>query len=94
MSIVRFSHKELEKLFETGKSKIGVRYKDNALGILDLINAATCVKDLAGAKDFHMLTGDMAGYYSMHVNGNWTITFKFDNGDKGDAVDVDFVDYH
>ena len=29
--------------------------------------------------------------YSMHVNGNWCITFKFIDGH---AYEVDFEDYH
>jgi proteic killer suppression protein len=41
--------------------------------------------------DFHPLKGKLRGYYSVHVNGNWTIIFRFDNGK---ASDVDLVDYH
>jgi toxin HigB-1 len=29
--------------------------------------------------------------YSVHVNGPWTITFQFE---KGDALRVDFEQYH
>lgn len=94
MPIASFAHKELKKLFVTGTSKIGERYKASALDILDLLDAATCAKDLVGAKNFHGLTGDLAGFYSMHVNGNWTIIFKFKNGDEGDVLDVNLVDYH
>ncbi len=41
--------------------------------------------------DFHQLKGQLKGFYSVHVNGNWTIIFGF--GD-GEAFDVDLVDYH
>ena len=39
----------------------------------------------------HGLGGDLAGFYSVTVNGNWRVTFRFDNGD---AVLVDYQDYH
>jgi len=41
--------------------------------------------------DFHALKGDRAGEYSLHVNGNYCLVFKFDSGD---AYDVGFEDYH
>lgn len=40
--------------------------------------------------DFHKLQGNPVRY-SIHVNGNYCITFGWD-GDN--AIDVDFVDYH
>jgi plasmid maintenance system killer protein len=30
----------------------------------------------------------------MSVSGNWRLTFRFDHGDEGDILDVDFEDYH
>ena len=39
----------------------------------------------------HALDGDLAGHYSIWVNGNWRMTFKF-NGQ--DAVLIDYQDYH
>lgn len=42
------------------------------------LNAATEPKmmDVAGY-DLHELKGDMAGTWSVSVNGNWRFTFKF-----------------
>jgi proteic killer suppression protein len=39
----------------------------------------------------HPLSGDLAGYYSLVVNGNWRITFKFEGED---VVLLDYLDYH
>jgi toxin HigB-1 len=39
----------------------------------------------------HALAGSLAGYWSVWVSGNWRLTFTFDNGD---AVLVDYQDYH
>lgn len=39
----------------------------------------------------HKLTGDLKGQWAVKVSGNWRLTFAFD---KGDAVLVDYQDYH
>ena len=40
---------------------------------------------------FHQLTKDLAGFYSVSVSGNWRLIFRFE---KTDAMDVNYVDYH
>jgi toxin HigB-1 len=37
------------------------------------------------------LGGDLAGHFSVWVNGNWRLTFTFEGED---AVLVDYQDYH
>jgi proteic killer suppression protein len=39
----------------------------------------------------HALKGTLKGRHAVRVSGNWRVTFRFDDGD---AVDVDYVDYH
>ena len=39
----------------------------------------------------HRLRGDLRGHYAVSVSGNWRVTFRFE---EGDAVDVDYIDYH
>lgn len=39
----------------------------------------------------HALKGELAGHWSVWVNGNWRIVFRFVDGQ---ALDVDLVDYH
>ena len=46
--------------------------------------------DLPGLR-LHQLTGDRRGVWSVRVTGNWRITFRFFDGE---AVDIDFEDYH
>jgi proteic killer suppression protein len=92
MSIQGFRHKGLRELFENGRSaKIGKRYEANALVIMDFLEAIAELKDCIGVQDFHELKGKNKGTYSMHVNGNYCITFKW-NGQH--VYDLDFVDYH
>lgn len=39
----------------------------------------------------HSLKGDMKGYYSLRVSGNWRVIFKFDGQD---VILIDYLDYH
>jgi plasmid maintenance system killer protein len=41
--------------------------------------------------DWHPLKGSLSGYWSVSVNGNWRLTFTFENGD---AVLIDYQDYN
>ncbi len=95
MPIRRFSNKGLEQLFCTGKSAaIGADYRRKATMILDALQGATSVEDIARVVGFHPLRGDRKGTYAVKVNQNWRITFKFDEGDKGNVTEVDLEDYH
>lgn len=92
MSIKSFKNKGLEELFDSGRTaKIGKKYHENAILIMDLIEAAAVIEDLKGAKGFHQLKGQRRGQYSMHVNGNYVVTFRWVDPD---AYDLDFEDYH
>jgi proteic killer suppression protein len=46
--------------------------------------------DLPGYR-LHLLKGELAGFWSVSVSGNWRIIFRFENGA---AYDVDLIDYH
>jgi proteic killer suppression protein len=39
----------------------------------------------------HKLSGRREGYWSMTVNGNWRVVFRFSGKD---VERVDYVDYH
>ena len=60
--------------------------------ILALLDTAFVAEDMniPGLK-FHRLKGDLAGFYSVSVSGNWRVIFHFENGQ---AIDVDLIDYH
>ena len=46
--------------------------------------------DVAGY-DLHPLKGNLKGYWSVKVSGNWRLTFRFEGGD---AYVVNYQDYH
>lgn len=60
---------------------------------LDLLNASTTLNDLRipPSNRLEKLPGDLAGYYSVPVNDQYRIVFRFINGG---ALDVRCIDYH
>ena len=95
MAIKTFAHKGAEEVFYSGRSRrVGAEFRKRMSLILDAIDGATCIADVRGARGFHALTGDRSGTYAMSVSGNWRLTFRFEHGDRGDVLDVDFEDYH
>ena len=91
--IKSFIHKGLEEFFETGNKK-GIRpeHADKLLRILDRLDAATKPQDLGlPGYNLHELKGKDKEIWAVKVNGNWRVTFKFENGD---AIIVNYLDYH
>ena len=60
---------------------------------IGILNEASCIEDLTGlsSNHFEALGGDCKGQFSIRINEQWRICFTFD---KGDAYDVEIVDYH
>ena len=58
-----------------------------------LLNTATSLDDLRvpPGNRLEALAGDRAGQYSIRINKQWRICFRWQNGD---AYDVEIVDYH
>jgi proteic killer suppression protein len=91
--IESFRHAGLEKFFKTG-SKAGIQPAhagklENQLVVLDRAIEPAAM-NVAGWH-FHPLKGDLAGHYSVKVNGNWRMIFAFDGPN---AILVDYRDYH
>jgi toxin HigB-1 len=60
--------------------------------ILVRLDAAGALADMdvPGFK-LHPLKGDLKGFWAITVRANWRVIFRFADGD---ALDVDYVDYH
>jgi toxin HigB-1 len=91
--IKSFRHRGLQRLYERGdRSRINatlVNKVETALGLLDVAETPEAV-NLPGYR-LHPLRGDLRGFWSIRVSGNWRIIFRFDDRD---VCDVDLVDYH
>ncbi len=91
--IVSFRHKGLKLLYERAdRRRVSSDYADKVERILARLDEATEPEnmDLPGFW-LHPLKGDLAGFWSVSVSGNWRIVFRFDGAN---ACDVDLVDYH
>ncbi len=64
-----------------------------ALVKLDILNAAHQLSDLQSppGNRLEALKGNLAGFYSIRVNDQWRIIFRWT---EGGAADVELVDYH
>ncbi|GAB1461049.1 type II toxin-antitoxin system RelE/ParE family toxin [Thauera sp.] len=91
--IKSFEHKGLQAFFETGnKAGIQPHHAPKLARLLARLHAAKVPEDMnVPGWRLHPLVGSLAGHYSVFVNGNWRLTFRFDDGD---AVLVDYQDYH
>jgi len=88
-----FRHKGLKLLFEKGdRRKVQSKHADKIERILARLEEASEPgnMDLPGFR-LHPLKGDLAGFWSVTVSGNWRVVFRFEGGHAGD---VDLIDYH
>jgi proteic killer suppression protein len=91
--IKSFRHKGLEAFFRTG-SKKGIQPHHAARLQLQLapLDHATGPDDMnAPSWRLHELSGNLNGHWSVWIDGNWRLTFRFDGKD---AELVDYQDYH
>lgn len=92
MAIASFRSKPLGDLFMNGATRrIDKRLHRRRLLILDVMNRAESLADVASLPGFHPLAGDRRGRYAVTVTGNYRATFRLE---KRNIYDVDFLDYH
>ena len=93
LMIIGFRHKGLKLLYDTGSVRgVNAAHAQKLLSILAALDAATKPDELAlPSYRRHPLKGAMRGHWSIWVNGNWRVTFRF----VGTDVElVDYQDYH
>ncbi len=91
--IKSFKHRGLKRFFSDGNPQ---RLPRDMLERISLILARLNTAKTIEAMDIHSynlheLKGNRKGTWSVTVRANWRITFQFENGD---AIDVNFEDYH
>ncbi|HEY5066310.1 MAG TPA: type II toxin-antitoxin system RelE/ParE family toxin [Xanthobacteraceae bacterium] len=92
--IVGFRDTETEKIWNGLRSrKLPPAIQSGALRKLRLINAAKRIDDLRvpPGNRLEALRGDRAGQWSIRINDQWRISFRWT---EGGADDVKIVDYH
>ena len=91
--IKSFRHKGLRGLFESGKSAgVQASHVKRLRMQLAALDTAQVIEDMdiPGFR-LHSLKGEMRGRWSITVNGNWRVTFEFEDGN---AYILDDEDYH
>ena len=92
--IKSFLDKETREIFKTGRSKsLPVDICLVARRKLFQINEAKTLNDLKvpPGNRLEALKGNLKGFYSIRINRQYRIVFRFENGN---AYDVAIVDYH
>ena len=89
-----FDDSEAESISKGKRSKkLPQTIQNVARRKLRMIEAAKVVEDLRIPPGNHLekLVGDLEGLYSIRINDQWRIVFKFENGG---AENVRIQDYH
>ena len=91
--IIGFRHKGLETFYRTGSTKgVQASHAKKLQNILGVLEVAVGPEDMnVPSFKLHPLKGGLLGQWSVWVNGNWRVTFRF----AGSDVElVDYQDYH
>ena len=92
--IQTFADSETEGFYTAGKSpRMPPEIRKRAAMRLLQLNAATQIEDLRlpPSNRLEQLRGDRAGQWSIRINDQWRVCFRFKSGD---AFEVAIVDYH
>jgi len=89
-----FANAETERFFATGKSRrLPTEILRRAAMRISQVHAATRIEDLRlpPSNQLEKLSGDRAGQWSIRINGQWRVCFRFEGGH---AFELEIVDYH
>jgi proteic killer suppression protein len=91
--IRRCLHRGLKRLYENDDRRgVNSEFVEKTARVLAWLDVATRPEQLKlPGFGLHRLEGDLAGYWSVAVRGDWRIIFHFD---AGNTTDVDLVEYH
>jgi proteic killer suppression protein len=92
--IQSFSSKETEKIWEGSKStKLPNTIQETARRKLRMLNNSIDLKDLTipPSNRLEKLKGELSEFYSIRINDQWRIKFKWIDGH---SYNVEIIDYH
>lgn len=94
--IINFKSKDAEIIYNGGFSKrLPLDIQHRAQIKLTLLNAASCLEVMKIPPSNHLekLQGNRSNEWSIRINNQWRITFKYNSTDKN-FYDVSIEDYH
>ena len=91
--IHRFQHRGLKILYDKDDRRgVSAEHVEKTARVLAWLDVVTLPEQLRlPGFGLHRLEGDLAGYWSVTVEGEWRIIFRFD---QGNTTDVDLIEYH
>ena len=92
--IVSFGSKETEMIWNgTRVKKMPLEIQNVGRRKLRMLNNSQDIMDLRvpPSNRLEKLTGNLKDFYSIRINKQWRIIFKWDSGN---ASDVEIIDYH
>lgn len=92
--IISFRDGDTERIFNRQRVKrLSLRIQTLAQRRLDLIDGADLIEDLRTPPGNHLekLSGNRKDQYSIRVNDQWRVCFRWKSGQ---ATDVEIADYH
>ncbi len=96
MRLVRFRHKGLRKLHEDGNAGgVPSAMADKLRKLAFALETAETLEQLGRFPGWklHPLKGNLKGFWSLTVTGNWRLIFRYDETSNC-ASDIDLIDYH
>ena len=96
MRLIKFRHKGLLRLYLEGNAKgVSASHLDKVRKLLVALETALTLEQVGRFPGWklHPLKGDMKGYWSVTVTGNWRIVFRY-HETTNTASDIDLIDYH
>jgi toxin HigB-1 len=96
MRLSSFRHKGLRQLYEHGHAKgIPAPLADKLRKLLFTIETADIIDQVGRFPGWklHPLKGNMKGFWSLTVTGNWRLVFRYEE-ESNSVSDVDLIDYH
>jgi proteic killer suppression protein len=92
--IVSFGDKDTQKIWEGVRVKsLSTEIQEIARRKLRMLNNSVDVNDLMipPSNRLEKLKGNLKNYYSIRINNQWRVIFKWNNGNSSE---VSIIDYH
>lgn len=92
--IISFGNSETEEVWDGIRvKKLPIEIQNIGRRILRMINNSNDMTDLRvpTANRLEKLSGNLKNYYSIRINNQWRIIFKWNSGN---ATHVEIIDYH